>query len=152
MDMEEYSPLYWPEVTVWVAVLSRVVAHCDGCGVVVTEGLIAPLWTHGWYCPGCAAGLRGPTWEEVVAMCRNAAREGEPVFRGPVQAVARRVPGMKPVPVKDGPIAADGTGVRKRTMTPAWRASLEKCWAARREKDAERRRERDARKQVGPPL
>jgi hypothetical protein len=125
---DHFSPCDWPEVTVWVIVLESVVAHCDRCGVVV-RGPVAPMFTHGWYCVLCAAGLRVPTWAEVLALGRNAAATfdaGEPVTKTRVRY--RTQPSGE---VTDGLIRADGT-VRKMALTPAMRAGLEKAWAAKR--------------------
>jgi hypothetical protein len=123
---DHFSPCDWPEVTVWVVVLDKVVAHCDCCGVVV-RGPVAPMFTHGWYCAVCAAGLRVPSWAEVLALGRNAATfdAGEPVTKARVRRTAH------PGNVTDGLIRADGT-VRAIALTSGRRAALEKAWAAKR--------------------
>lgn len=93
-----------------MVVLESVVAECDGCGVVV-RGPVAPMFTHGWYCAGCAATLCGPTWDEVIALARNAA-DGE-----------------VEVPVK--PVSGKTKVSREE--------SLKRAWAALRAKAQERR-------------
>jgi len=73
-ESEFFSPCHWPEVTAWVVELKCVVAACDGCGAVV-RGPIAPMFTHGWFCPGCADRLRLPSEAEVAAIAANNSRE-----------------------------------------------------------------------------
>jgi hypothetical protein len=151
----DLSPCDFIELTVWVVVLESVVGECSECGEVV-HGPIAPMFTHGWYCAACAAGLRGPTWAEVMALARNAAvAAGGPEVMGSVE---------QPVPAKRAVVEPalleerlaqrrakqrdkararmDAKG-RKVELTPERLASLSKAREALREWHEKRWAERD---------